>query len=334
VYQIGIVDCQKQWCMKEHVARNTLNEWSSTLMDLVYKRVAKLKKLTRFRYACKIPILNKLCVKEYLDQLHERFVLVPTDKASNNIAIVCKYFYIKTLLEEIGILDTKRVSAYSLSSDNSQSIIATHLHKMEQIPLDNKQQQLPILLWIPKMHKNPSKQRFIAASHSCTTKPVSALATKCLKLVQNAHRLYCNRIKSYTGFNFMWIIDNSLEVHKLMHFTSSKKSPPRNIITYDFSTLYTSIPHDKLKEEIKSLIQKAFSGMNKKYIKVTSSKAYWSNKRNHKNVFLDCNKLVLLVEWLIDNTYIVVGDRVLRQTIGIPMGTDCLPSSKSFFVFI
>ena len=63
----------------------------------------------------------------------------------------------------------------------------------------------------------------------------------------------------------MWIIDNSLEVHKLMHFTSSKKSPPRNIITYDFSTLYTSIPHDKLKEEIKSLVQKAFSGIYRRW---------------------------------------------------------------------
>ena len=165
-----------------------------------------------------------------------------------------------------------------MSPDNQQTTIITHINKKElKIQVDDKQQQLPILFGIPKMHKKPSKQRFIAASHCCTTKPVSALITKCLKLVQQAHKIYCDRIKSYTGFNFMWIIENSMEVQKLMQ--KSSKNKPRNIITYDFSTLYTSIPHDKLKHEIKLLIQKAFSGMNKKYIKVTQSRAYWSNKK-------------------------------------------------------
>ena len=63
-----------------------------------------------------------------------------------------------------------------------------------------------------------------------------------------------------------------MEVHKLMQ--KSAKNKPRNIITYDFSTLYTSIPHDKLKHEIKLLVEQAFNGMNKKYVKVTKSKAY------------------------------------------------------------
>jgi len=111
------------------------------------------------------------------------------------------------------------------------------------------------------------------------------MISKCLKLVQKCHKVYCDRIKAYTGFNFMWvIIDNSLEVHKLMHMSSSKRSPPRNIITYDFSTLYTSIPHVLLKEEIVFLVHKAFHGMNKKFIKITNSKAYWSNKRSSNHV--------------------------------------------------
>ena len=56
----------------------------------------------------------------------------------------------------------------------------------------------------------------------------------------------------------MWILDNSLEVQKLLIFSKNKNSKPKNIITYDFSTLYTSIPHEKLKEQIKFLIHKAF----------------------------------------------------------------------------
>ena len=44
---------------------------------------------------------------------------------------------------------------------------------------------------------------------------------------------------------------------KLMQKAAKKK--PRNMITYDFSPLYTSIPHDKLKHEIKLLVEQAFN---------------------------------------------------------------------------
>ena len=101
-------------------------------------------------------------------------------------------------MKEIGLLDNKQKSAYTLISEDSQAIITQHVKNMEEVKLniEEKKQQLPILLWIPKMHKRPSKQRFIAASHCCPTKPISALITKCLKLVQQAHKIYCDRIKS------------------------------------------------------------------------------------------------------------------------------------------
>ena len=117
--------------------------------------------------------------------------------------------------------------------------------------------------------------------------------------------------------------------------TSSKNSKPKNIITYDFSTLYTSIPHEKLKEQIKLLIQKAFHGMNKKFIKITTYKAYWSNKKTVSSTAssIDEHSLTLLIDWLIDNTYVEVGNIILRQTIGIPMGTDCAPYLANLFLF-
>src|SRR6202042_307532 len=106
-----------------------------------------------------------------------------------------------------------------------------------------------------------------------------------------------------------------------------------NVITYDFSTLYTSIPHVKLKEEIKLLVEKAYNGMNKKLIKVTKSRAYWSNSKTTHTLAVTCNELTHMIEWLIDNTYVIVGNQVLRQTIGIPMGTDCAPFLANLFLF-
>ena len=66
--------------------------------------------------------------------------------------------------------------------------------------------------------------------------------------------------------------------------------------------------------------------MNKKFIKVTKSRAYWSNSKTTHTLFaVTCNELTHMIEWLIDNTHVTVGNQVLRQTIGIPMGTDCAP---------
>ena len=119
----------------------------------------------------------------------------------------------------------------------------------------------------------------------------------------------------------MWIIDNSLDVHKLFNV---KLNNFRNLATFDFSTLYTSIPHDKLKNQIKWVISKAFaSGHN--FIKVHGHFARWCNNSKKEGVYFSEEQLIASINWLIDNTYVTVGDKLFRQYIGILMGTDCAP---------
>ena len=50
-------------------------------------------------------MLKPDAVIEYLNELHEKYVLVPIDRAANNIAIICKKYYINVILKEIEILD-------------------------------------------------------------------------------------------------------------------------------------------------------------------------------------------------------------------------------------
>ena len=40
-----------------------------------------------------------------------------------------------------------------------------------------------------------------------------------------------------------------------------------------------------------------------------------------------------LVEYLIDNVFVSVGNRVYKQCVGIPMGTDCAPLLANLFLF-
>ena len=46
------------------------------------------------------------------------------------------------------------------------------------------QDSVPTLYWLPKLHKNPYKARFIATSSSCTTPEPFKLLTPCLTAVK------------------------------------------------------------------------------------------------------------------------------------------------------
>jgi hypothetical protein len=44
-----------------------------------------------------------------LSSLHDKYVIVPADKASNNIVFVCKSYYFECLIKELGINRTPLV---------------------------------------------------------------------------------------------------------------------------------------------------------------------------------------------------------------------------------
>ena len=59
---------------------------------------------------------------------------------------------------------------------------------------------------------------------------------------------------------------------------SNEQTNVENIATYDFSTLYTNIPHDKLKTRMADVINKAYEGSGKTYISVYSTNTSFVNK--------------------------------------------------------
>ena len=67
------------------------------------KRISSLKEKIR---SPKQKILNDPDVKDTLRRLHDDFVLVPADKAANNVIVVCKKYHIETLMKELGINTT------------------------------------------------------------------------------------------------------------------------------------------------------------------------------------------------------------------------------------
>jgi len=155
-----------------------------------------------------------------------------------------------------------------------------------------------------------------------------------LKIIKIKRAQYCKGIDKYSGVNPMFIIKNSDDIlDKIKTFNMGKKrnfGKAKSVQTFDFSTLYTTIPHHLLKEKIKSVIHEAFKGRN--FIVTTPYKTYWSNNTNQKATNVDETYLLAAIDFLIDNIYILNGDTIYRQTIGIPMGTNCAPLLADLFL--
>lgn len=119
-----------------------------------------------------------------------------------------------------------------------------------------------IYAWVPKMHQKPSKQSFIAVSACCSTKELSARITRCLKEIDQYHSFKAREVYRNCGIDSYWIINNSSSVHQMIKRRNEMKDV-ENIATYDFSTLYTNIPQQKLKERMKQVVEEAYKGSGK-----------------------------------------------------------------------
>ena len=133
-----------------------------------------------------------------MDELHDKYVIVPIDKATDNIAIVCKRFYAQVLVKELGLDGSSNCKTYEKVSDTCENIIGkdvSMLPKKFNIFVPEESKKLPHIYWLPKLHKNPIKFRFIIAAPECSIKPLSRTITKMFKLFYRQIEQY--NAKSY-----------------------------------------------------------------------------------------------------------------------------------------
>ena len=157
----------------------------------------------------------------------------------------------------------------------------------------------------------------------------------CLNVISSHFKQYCSGINSRTGVNCYWIIQNSQQVlsnlHNVSYFSTAKQFD-----SYDFSTLYATIPHASLQACFAALIREAYRVRDSGFIVVDSKgRAYWSDVPSRacsKHSMTD-ETLIKYVEYLVDNIYVSIGNKVYRQCVGIPMGTDCAPLLANLFLF-
>ena len=228
------------------------------------------------------------------------------------------------LLKEVGALGIPDLT-YLISDVDPINIINNNMELCERygLSLEERQKTLPIMYWTPKMHYTPSRARFIVSSAKCSTKPLSRVISNTFKLIFNQIQNFHDKSKFYKNYNRFWVINNSKPLIERLNVINTRKRA-KEISTFDFSTLYTKLPHNDLLRVLNSHIDFVFDGGPSKYLGFSESSTFWKKKPSGKRT-LSKSKLKALVKHLITNTYFIVGNYVIHQSIGIPMGIDPAP---------
>ena len=130
----------------------------------------------------------------------------------------------------------------------------------------------------------------------------------------------------------MWILKNSKEL--LEHSTFKSVTINKS---FDFSTLYTTIPHQKLKDRLTSIIRNAFIFKNGnrryKYLVLGHEETYFVKEHSDSKSKYSEDDIIKMLEFLVDNIFVVFAEKVFQQRVGIPIGTNCAPLLADIFLY-
>ena len=279
-----------------------------------------------------------------LKEFHRDIVVTTIDKCSNNFAFLCKKHYLATCVSELEGNDT-----YEETSLSPQQIIdkGRSLNVQNGFgPSCGDCQGVPNFHIRVKMHKTPVGYRFVCGAQNAPTHRISGWLVPALQtLIGEADSLWNEQIERLPDAlkngapRGSWIALNSESVvRKLRHCNRPRRERrvPLQFCTYDFTTMYTKIRLSDLKSRLTDLfcrlfVRRQIHGFAHLLLVRKDKTHQWLNTRpsgpNAIDPKTEClftfSRLVSMVESLVDNTYLGFGGRHYRQSIGLPMGTQC-----------
>ena len=195
-------------------------------------------------------------LRKKMEKLHQKYVFAPADKATNNVIIIWKRHYVEVLKGELN----------STSTYVPAQLTKDQLDKCE----------LPTFYWLPKLHKRPYKSRFISNPSHCSTTILSKHITSALTVVKDHVIKNSGTAFNNSNINYFWSIKNSSEVIEKLRLRNFRGS---QVSSFDFSTLYTSLPHDLIKANVLSLVNWCFNRESKTYLCTSFKAGFFSNKK-------------------------------------------------------
>ena len=107
-----------------------------------------------------------------------------------------------------------------------------------------------------------------------------------------------------------------------------------SLSTYDFTTLYATLPHNSIKYKLIDLIERTFQREGSPYLACNDRYAFFtSEKKTKKYHARSCQNVCDALTFLLDNIFNRFGTKFYRKVVGIPMGNNCAPLVADLFLF-
>ena len=132
------------------------------------------------------------------------------------------------------------------------------------------QDKVPTLYWLPKLHRNRIKQDLLLILVL-----ISKLLTSFLTAVKKHVIKYCEMVYERSVKNLFWSIKTSgdiLDELKARDFNATRLS------IYDFSTLYTTLPHNLITNKLIDLIERTFKREGSSYLACNDRNAFFTSE--------------------------------------------------------
>ena len=138
----GLHNCISNLCYKNGADKSFFLEWANNVKVTIEERISHL---TSQLYTNKnIDCLSSLDIKKALDNIHKDFVVVPVDKATGNIALVCKRFYASVVTRELELNNNSSTDTYKNAGGlSANDIIDVNIRDLKNkfgmgnIPIEN-----------------------------------------------------------------------------------------------------------------------------------------------------------------------------------------------------
>ena len=114
------------------------------------------------------------------------------------------------------------------------------------------------------------------------------LLTSCLTTITNHVIKYCEKVYERSGKNLFWSIKNSCEV---LNKLKPRGCRATSLSTYDFSTLYTTLPYNLIKDKLVDLIERTFQRESSLYIAYNDGNAFFTSDAVRNYHLWSCQKV-------------------------------------------
>ncbi len=330
----AIVKYGNHFHRKYKLEYGTINEYTERFMYIARSRIRceQQKGATEFYDEVAIDKFN-----DEIKRLHQNFVVAPADKAANNYVFICKKFYVERICQELGIIiengeiKVTGNDTYKPVDKGIDELIKEHQeldakYGWESNEQDKNKKEIPLLFATPKLHKNPYGWRFIVGAKFLTIRSLNLLLHKVLCHFKQHFARYCATIERNSGHKHYWSVANSRQVIEQLERVQGK-GRVNEIITCDFSTLFTKLPHHIVKDCIFQLVEMCYKSADKQYVMITDRYCCYTNElsTDGKSISLRKEEVFEVIETVLSETYVQFGRLVFKQICGVPMGGNASP---------